>query len=893
MPKLASEAQKRETDIFSSAGFAVVTAVVQLLVNDLARAIYAQSSYALEYQTLFDEMTKQLTYMQSFLTDAEKLKGKHETVKTTLIDLRELIYEADDLVIDCLIRAAYLDKRKSSTCCHLSPREIFFRYQTGKKLTAINKRIVKMHQNLSIYVTPIFRQPSGDSSGTSAVRWTSQVFDQSQIVGLKEDAIRIKGWILPQNEVLHRVGIVGMGGLGKTTITQTIFNDTRICARFQNKIWVSVSQTVNETEIMKSMLRQLQADDSGSDGNLQFKICQVLSSTSYLIVMDDVWSVDSGWWDRISCGLPKTAGYSSCVIITSRIEGVVKRMGVVEERIHRPRPLNEDESWSLFCKVAFISTKEIYKNKLEEIAKTILRKCSGLPLAIKTTGGLLSSKKQNYYEWKRVSDDFRQKLAAESRTVMASLQLSYDELPPHLKHCILCFSIYPEDHEIKAEQLVRWWVGEGFVHDKGSDTATDVAFSCLAELISRCLVEVVQPRSYNGRVYSCKMHDMVRDMTILIAREEAFSSFDEGGKHISTVDSRRLGVTETTNYHTLEGNTKLRALLLMTSHSIPFSRSIGLATVNSVRVLDLSHVNLDTISMEDLCQWISTLKRLAYLNLRAAAGLVELPYTFGRLWGLQILILDECKYLTKLPASITTLPKLTVLDIGNCPALQYLPQGISTLTTLQELHGFKISRPTNTEGCHLGELKCLTQLRVLQVDINEESIIDDEELTALAQLQHLKLLLINANNCEDANIIEKLNNLSPPPCLEEVYLGHYYGESSPNWLSPTSLPQLQYLCIEDARALNVMNPLFWGDAERTWRLESLCLKYLPRLEAEWAEVQRAMPALSFLKVSHCYKLQSFPCNVKALGVWNKDEDEKEDGKPEDVAYQPEECQTTP
>ncbi|KAK2969733.1 hypothetical protein RJ640_015877 [Escallonia rubra] len=461
-----------------------------------------------------------------------------------------------------------------------------------------------------------------------------------------------------------------------------------------------------------------------------------------------------------------------------------------------------------------------------------------------------------------ICEKFHQKLTAERNdSVMASLQLNYDELHPHLKHCILCFSIYPEDNEIKAEQLVHWWVGEGFVHDTGSDTATEVAFNCLAELISRCLVEVVLPRSYNGRGNSCKMHDMVREKTILIAREEAFSSFDEEGKHISTVDSRRLGVTQTTNCHTLEGNTKLRALLLVTSHSIPFNRSTGLATVNSLGVLDLSHINLETISIEELCLWISSLKRLAYLNLRAAAGLFELLDTFRRLWGLQKLILDECKNLKMLPASITTLLKLTVLDVGNCPALQYLPRAISKLTTLQEQYGFKISRPTNTEGCHLGELKCLTQLRALQVDI-----IEDDELTALAQLQHPKLLSINANNCEHANTMEKLNNLSPPPCLEEVYLGHYYGESSPNWISPTSLPQLQYLCKEDARELKEMDPLFWGDAETTWRLEGLCLKYLPRLKAEWAEVQRAMPVLSNLKVSHCYMLQSFPCNVKALGV---------------------------
>uniref|UniRef100_A0A5B7B6R7 Putative disease resistance RPP13-like protein 4 n=1 Tax=Davidia involucrata TaxID=16924 RepID=A0A5B7B6R7_DAVIN len=382
------------------------------------------------------------------------------------------------------------------------------------------------------------------------------------------------------------------------------------------------------------------------------------------------------------------------------------------------------------------------------------------------------------------------------------------------------------------------------------------------------------------------MHDMVRDLTIRIANEEAFCSFDDQGRHIPTVDSRRLGVTRKMDFHTLKRNSKLRALLLMTSHSICFNRDIGLAKVKSLRVLDLSHVNLDNICMEDLWSWISSLKRLACLNLRDVANLKEVPYSIGKLWGLQILILAECRSLEKLSASVTTLKKLRVLNVGNCPSLQYLPQGLSRLSNLQELYGSKLAGLTKTEGCHLRELKGLIQLRELQVDIHEESVIEDDELTVLAELKQLRVLSINAENCENIDILQKLDKLSPPPCLEELYLGHYCGEVTPEWINLTSLSQLQYLCIENSR-LKHMSPHFWGSDGNDWKVEGLCLKLLPRLQVEWEMVQRVMPLLRYLEVSRCYMLQSFPCNVMTLGYWKKTEEENEDGELEDTVYQEE------
>ncbi|XP_071904868.1 disease resistance RPP13-like protein 4 [Coffea arabica] len=856
----------------------IVDAVAEELVKYLTEAIQRESRYAIQFPNLFTELKEQLKFMQSFVADASKLKDGQETVKTTLHGLQQLIYEADDLVVDCQIREDYIKTEASS--CNPCLSEISFRYRTGKKLTEITTRIKRMGEYLKSYYTPSQRSSSENGNDTKR-RWTAPLIDQSEVVGLKEDVEKVRGWILGQNEPMLHLAIVGLGGLGKTTLAKMIYRDVNLTRRFQEKIWVSVSQPVNEDEIMKSMLKQLNADGSGSPkGDMLSTIHGLLSDKAYLIVLDDVWSTDDGWWERISGGLPVKEGHNSCIIITSRIKTVVKNMGVQDAQIHQPRYLNDEESWKLFCKVARVSEVEEQNTKLVEEGKEIVKKCGGLPLAIKTVGGLLSSEERSSIKWRRIRETFLQKLTSIEGNcsegnphAIASLQLSYDVLPAFLKPCILCFSIYPEDYEVDVDQLIRWWEGEGFVRGMSSDTATESAFKSLSELISRCLVEVAQRRYFDGSFYTCKVHDMVRDLTIKIAREEDFCSFDANRNHIADVGSRRLGVTEETKLQTLHGNSKLRALLLTKTDYIGFNRKIELAKVRSLRVLDLSRVKLDRIRVEDLWQWITSLKRLAYLSLRHVAKLLEIPNSIGKLWGLQVLILGECKDLKKLPTSIINLPRLIILDVGNCPSLRCLPQGFSKLSKLQELYGFKIAGTGKASGSHLAELKALTELRVLQIDITEDSTIEDQELDALELLEKLKLLSINAGDCKDKNILSKLNKLSPPSSIEELYLKHYLGETTPAWINPRSLQQLQYLSVENS-GIEKMNQEFWGDQQHKWDVKGLCLKFCQRLEVSWKEFQEVMPEIRRLEVSQCNLLASFPCDVEAVGVWCKDDKEK-------------------
>ncbi|KAF3666724.1 hypothetical protein FXO38_08963 [Capsicum annuum] len=183
------------------------------------------------------------------------MKENNEFIKSILSALNELIYETDNVITDCQIREDYLRMKGNPSFIFPSPREISYRYNTGSKLTELNKKIVKMHQMLRTFVGPITEQSRSDHSSNRPTRWSSDIIDESKILGFYKDKRRIKEWIPSHSKSLHRVGIVGMGGLGKTTIVQKIYNDVQVKMSFEKKVWVSISQTYDEIDIMKRILR--------------------------------------------------------------------------------------------------------------------------------------------------------------------------------------------------------------------------------------------------------------------------------------------------------------------------------------------------------------------------------------------------------------------------------------------------------------------------------------------------------------------------------------------------------------------------------------------------------------------------------------------------------------
>ncbi|KAL2552824.1 Disease resistance RPP13-like protein 4 [Forsythia ovata] len=846
----------------------MVDALVSVFLEKLLNTLTEESHFVTKYREQLERLKEQLLLMQSFLKDAERLKRKseHETLRRIMEYLRELIYEAEDILVDSQSQSNNGDGGDKFTVW-LHPSKLSFQYQTGKRLGEINDKIEGIKKNISSFLGVPLLNPTNlmEAHNNLMSRWSSHAYDHTQVVGLEGDTEKMKDWLFEASDGILAIGIVGMGGLGKTTLAQKVFNDRRVEDHFERRIWVSVSQTFTEEKIMRSILRSLGDACLGDDeSELLKKINQYLLGKRYLIVMDDVWSEDNSWWLRISGGLPK--GNGNCIIITTRNEKVARKMGVYEAKTHVPKFLSEENSWLLFRKVAFAATRgECVYKELEVTGKEIVKKCKGLPLAIKAVGGIMLCKPPHNHEWKRILKHFREELVENDNSVMASLQLSYDELPPYLKSCFLCFSLFPEDCEIAKEQLIHWWIGEYFIPLRTGRLSTEVGEDCFSELTNRCLVEVVD-KAYDNEVYTCKIHDMVRDLVIRIAKDDAFSIPLDG-------NSRHLGITSDMHLTT---NRKLRALLTTAKsgevNRIPSNVVEKFCNCQHLHILDVSKSIFDA-PLSKLLDEIGSLKHLTYLSLSNTHPLVLVPNSLEKLQKLKIFDASYCQNLKRLPSCILTYEQLAILDVSNCGSLEYLPRGLGTLSNLQVLLGFKPCKLSESRGCRIGELRSLTRLRRLSLQLSHGDEIGDDEVTALLNLQELLFLTISCFDSHDVDLVSKLDKLSPPQQLHKLSLHFYPGKISPVWLNPSSLPMLRYLSMISGN-LEKMNESFWGAENTVWKIEGLKFEALSDLNADWSMVSQVMPSLKILNVSWCPELDSFPVEDAGFrgGAWKREDE---------------------
>ncbi|KAL9241329.1 hypothetical protein vseg_015452 [Gypsophila vaccaria] len=841
----------------------MVDAVVTVFLEKLLKTLERESQALLGYRDQFQKLQNELNYMRSFLKDAERLKRKNETLRCALADLRELVYEAEDILADCELLANTIGSGN-----RYSPMNVSAKYRMTKRIGQVNHKIIGIKEKISSYVGPQLSSHSVDGSmheeGLS--RWSCPVYDHTQVVGLEGDTIKLKDWLFQADDGILSIGIVGMGGLGKTTLAQTVYNDKEVEHHFEKRIWVSVSQTFTEEQILRSILRNLGDVNIGDDrGDLLKRINQNLLGKRFLIVMDDVWCEDTTWWQRIYEGLPKESG--SCVIVTTRIENVARKMRVQEARIHRPKILGESDSWLLFCYVAFANNDGICTStELEEIGKELVSKCRGLPLAIKAVGGIMLCKRPYYHEWRRIADHFRDELADNDSSVMASLQLSYDELPSYLKSCVLSLSIYPEDCEISKDQLVRWWVGEGFAPVRNGRLATEASEDCFAGLTNRCLVDVVE-WDYNGKISTCKVHDMVRDLVVKIAVDDTFSG-------LNMADCRHLGINTSIKQQHITASKKLRALVSTVRsgevNKVDTCNGNKFCDLRYLRVLDVSKSIFET-SLTALLSKVGSMKHLTCLNLSNTHPLTQVPPSLEKLNCLQILDLSYCQSLRSLPPFVMKFKNLVVLDISHCGSLECLPSNLGSLSKLQVLLGFKPARKGNP-GSSISDLRSLSQLRTLELQLTRDDEIGDYETDALTGLKELQILTINCFNSFERELVNKLERLHPPSKLHEVSLKFYPGKTCPKWLNSSSLPLLRYLSMTGGNVAS-FHETFWGSGNSTWKIEGLKLDSLSHLSLDWETTRKVMPSLRTVHAHWCPKLKCFPIEGAGFrgGVWKEEQ----------------------
>ncbi|GKU86108.1 hypothetical protein SLEP1_g677 [Rubroshorea leprosula] len=597
-----------------------------------------------------------------------------------------------------------------------------------------------------------------------------------------------------------------MGGLGKTTLARLVYNDARLKGVFEPKAWVCVSDESDIRRITRSIIQRITENEySGSEDSsvIQGKLYNMLSGKKFLLVLDDVWSEDHSCWDELQ-RLFISGAAGSKIIVTSRSKGVAKAMRATDQ-IYPLEKLPQNHCLSLLARQALGKGDFNEHLYLKEIAEEIVKKCKGLPLAVKTLGGVLHAE-LDPKRWVKILNSEIWELPEESSCILPALRLSYHHLPAPLKRCFAYCAMFPKDHKFHKDDLVLLWMAEGFVKQQqnGARQMKDMGDQYFRDLISRGLFQ--QSTSYGSNQLHFVMHDLVHDLAQYIAGETCcnFKNLIESEKKEGNFEKARYVSSSTQNdfrrSQFLQKPNSWRTLLLYATSVRRFSDTYFLECLQKLRCLRV--LSFPGWRISELPNSIEKLKHLRYINL-SDSPLQCLPNSVRSLVYLQTMILCNCSAIRELPAGIVYLVDLHHLDIRGTDSLQKMPPQMGNLKNLLMLPKFIVGQ---SGGLRLKELSNLKDLQgeLLIKDLHNVSDIQDASEANLFKIEGLEELTLAWTNDfqtsrDESNELQVLRQLKPHSNLKRLKIHSYGGLEFPSWIGSPSFSKLEYLGLNDCK----------------------------------------------------------------------------------------------
>ncbi|GAB2298442.1 hypothetical protein Dimus_032507 [Dionaea muscipula] len=474
---------------------AVLFNVAQDFLENLGSKALEEIAAAWGFKDQLEKLKKTATMINAKLADAEQRQVRDKAVQLWLEQLRSVVYDADDLFDEF---STIVKRKELMTGCTLSKEvRLFFSYSNqaaiackmARQVKKIRGRLDDIKKDGDEYA---FRQIHGNDIGQALLslgsRETYSKVD-AEVIGREEDREAIvKMLMLDPNdgENISVVSIVGIGGLGKTSLAKLVYNDEKIEKHFELRLWVCVGDDVFDIKVIIEKILMSATDEKPKDvgiEQLQRKLCGVIDGKKYLMVLDDMWIEDREKWLELK-NLLKGGNMGSKILVTTRSWEVAKVAGTTTP--YELKGLSEEKSWLLFERMAFGPGQQQLPPNLVEIGKEIVKKCANVPLAIKTLGCHLYGKEERV--WLLLKENELPKIPEGGDKIMAILKISYHHLPSPLKNCFAYCSLYPKDYVIEKKTLISLWMAQGFIIPSSeSQSLEDAGEMYFQNLLQRCM----------------------------------------------------------------------------------------------------------------------------------------------------------------------------------------------------------------------------------------------------------------------------------------------------------------------------------------------------------------------------------------------------------------------